>query len=494
MKRSQPPRQGKSGRDRPRRREAENNESGERLQKVLAAAGIGSRRDCEELITAGRVEVDKQVVTELGTRVDLLKQEIRVDGESLRQPKRMYFAVNKPTGVVTTNYDPSGRTRVIDLIPTDERLFPVGRLDRFSEGLILVTNDGEFANRLTHPRYGVEKTYLVRVAGNPSPEELDKLRRGIHLSDGFCKIESLQVKRRHKQSTDLVIVLDEGRNREIRRVLAKVGHKVLQLRRVIVGNLKLGDMPTGAWRKLSTAEVESLLALAQFKRRKSRRRADERISTDKPTDKPAERPTGKSTGQRPAAEAGRAKPVRGERSENRYREEQERMAPQYEEVYDDVDEMLDIDEIVDFRSDDSRSHVPRGDVLEYFDEGAGPPPMADDDASHSIAKPRKPRRQQADSPRSDRPASRPRKGAKTGDRPRGVKPAGVKPAGAKPGGTKAAGTKPKGMKPTGAKPTGKKPFAKKPTGAKPSGAKSAGKMPFKGKGGRGSPPKKKGRR
>src|SRR5436190_2680675 len=138
----------------------ESSESAQRLQKVLAAAGLGSRRDCEDLIREGRVEVDKRVVTELGTRVDPTRQEIRVDGESLRRPKRLYFAVNKPVGVVTTNNDPSGRARVIDLVPTEERVFAVGWLDRASEGLILVTNAGDFANRLTYPRYCMEMTYL----------------------------------------------------------------------------------------------------------------------------------------------------------------------------------------------------------------------------------------------------------------------------------------------------------------------------------------------
>ena len=203
---------------------------GERLQKVLAAAGLGSRRDCEDLIREGRVEVDKKVVTELGTRVDPTRQEIRVDGESLRRPKRLYFAVNKPVGVVTTNNDPSGRARVIDLVPTEERVFAVGRLDRSSEGLILVTNDGEFANRLTHPRYGVEKTYLVRVAGAPEQRQLAQLKKGVHLAEGFARAQSIVVKKQHGHSTDLIIVLNEGRNREIRRILARVGHKVLALK------------------------------------------------------------------------------------------------------------------------------------------------------------------------------------------------------------------------------------------------------------------------
>ena len=239
----------------------------ERLQKVLAAMGVGSRRDCEELIREGRVEVDKQVVTVLGTKVDPLKHEIRVDGEALKRPERMYFAVNKPEGVVTTNFDPSGRERVIDLVPTDARLFAVGRLDRSSEGLILLTNDGEFANRLTHPRYGVEKTYLVRVAGEPGESELNKLRRGVYLSDGVCRVQRIVVKGKHKQSTDMIIVLNEGRNREIRRILARVGHKVLKLRRVGIGRLKLGDLPLGAWRKLAPPEVEGLMREAKPQRR-----------------------------------------------------------------------------------------------------------------------------------------------------------------------------------------------------------------------------------
>lgn len=245
---------------------------GERLQKVLAAAGVGSRRDCEELIRTGRVEIDRRVVTELGTRVDPLRQEIRLDGEALRQPERLYFAVNKPVGVVTTNFDPAHRERVIDLVPTEERVFAVGRLDRSSEGLILVTNDGEFANRITHPRYGVEKTYLVRVAGAANPQQLARLKRGVHLSEGFARAQSIAVKKKHRQSTDLVIVLNEGRNREIRRILARVGHKVLTLKRVAVGPIKLGDLQVGQWRRLLPAEVETLLQAAKEKRREAKKR------------------------------------------------------------------------------------------------------------------------------------------------------------------------------------------------------------------------------
>ncbi|MGA2259041.1 MAG: pseudouridine synthase [Thermoguttaceae bacterium] len=238
--------------------------SGDRLQKVLAAAGLGSRRQCEELITTGRVEVDRKVVTQLGTRVDAAAQEIRVDGESLSLGHRVYYAVNKPKGVVTTNRDPGRRPRVIDLVPNqDIRLFAVGRLDLNSEGLILVTNDGELANRLTHPRYGVEKVYLAQVAGRPTPEVLDKLRRGVHLAEGVARVEGVRIESHQKESTWLEIILHEGMNREIRRLLARVGHKVLRLMRVSVGPVRLGKLPPGSARPLLHEEVRALRSLVK---------------------------------------------------------------------------------------------------------------------------------------------------------------------------------------------------------------------------------------
>ncbi|HWB11996.1 MAG TPA: pseudouridine synthase [Pirellulales bacterium] len=244
---------------------------GERLQKVMAAAGIGSRRRCEELILAGRVEVDRRVVRKLGTRVDPHAQEIRVDGESLKPGRLSYYLVNKPVGVVSTNFDPSGRPRVIDLLPaTKERLFTVGRLDLSSEGLMLVTNDGELANRLAHPRYGIEKTYQALVAGKPEPEVLESLRRGVHLAEGVARVVSVKIRKEIKQSTLLEIVLAEGRNREIRRILAKVGHKVLRLKRVAVGPLRLKDLAPGEWRPLAREEVESLRKKAGRRRGRSK--------------------------------------------------------------------------------------------------------------------------------------------------------------------------------------------------------------------------------
>ncbi|NOY41153.1 MAG: rRNA pseudouridine synthase [Planctomycetes bacterium] len=236
-------------------------DAGERLQKVLAAAGIASRRECEELIREGRVEVDGQVITELGTRVNRITQQIQVDGEPLPKPKLVYFAVNKPEGVVCTASDPSGRTRVTDLLPPGlGRVFNVGRLDMASEGLILVTNDGELANGLTHPRHGVEKTYEVQVAGHPTPQVLAQVRKGVHLAEGFVRAVNVRVKTRRKNGTILEMVLDEGRNREIRRLLAKVGHRVQRLTRIAVGPIRLGEMPKGASRRLTPEEVKKLQA------------------------------------------------------------------------------------------------------------------------------------------------------------------------------------------------------------------------------------------
>ena len=240
----------------------------QRLQKILAAAGLGSRRQCEQLIVAGRVEVDRRVVTELGAKADLAQQEVRVDGVGLAAPRPVYFAVNKPPGVVSTSRDPSGRPRVIDLVPYPGRLFTVGRLDMSSEGLILVTNDGELADRLTHPRYGVEKTYQVEVAGTLPSKQFERLRHGVHLAEGFAHVVSARVVRAYRQSTLLEIVLAEGRNREIRRILARVGHKVLRLKRIAIGPLRLGELPPGEARPLDRDEVRRL---KRFARGESRR-------------------------------------------------------------------------------------------------------------------------------------------------------------------------------------------------------------------------------
>lgn len=240
------------------RRQVPKTDSRPRLQKVLASAGVGSRRECEELIVQGRVEVNEVVADKLGTRVDPATQRIRVDGVPLQMRKRRYFAVHKPPGVLSTSKDPWGRARVIDLVDTNERLFSIGRLDKDSSGLILVTNDGELANQLTHPRYGVHKTYSVTVAGTPSQEVLRKVRRGVMLAEGPVKPESVTVKKRVKNTTQLEIVLAEGRNREIRRMLARFDHKVMRLHRIAIGPIRLGMLPRGDYRELTSEEIKKL--------------------------------------------------------------------------------------------------------------------------------------------------------------------------------------------------------------------------------------------
>jgi 23S rRNA pseudouridine2605 synthase len=277
------------------------------LQKVLAAAGLGSRRACEELIAAGRVEVDRQVVTQLGSRIDPLASEVRVDGEKLPNPQRVVYMLNKPVGIVTTNYDPDGRPRVVDLVPGDRRLFAIGRLDRMSEGLILVTNDGGLANLLSHPRYGVEKKYLVQVAGVPAQELLDRLRRGVTLAEGRVHAKRVDIRSQHRQSAVLEMVLDEGKNREIRRMLARLGHKVHQLKRVAVGKLALGNLLPGQWRQLTWSEIEALRqdAIAAVGSAEARR-----LDTSPPEDRDLRPPRGPRSG-RPGGKRPQGRPPQG---------------------------------------------------------------------------------------------------------------------------------------------------------------------------------------
>ncbi len=230
----------------------------QRLQKFMASAGLGSRRECELIIQEGRVEVDGEVVITLGAKVDPERQKIFVDGQRLQTERLQYFMLNKPPGVVSTSSDPSGRARVIDLINTHQRVYNVGRLDQSSEGLILVTNDGDLANRLTHPRYGIEKKYHVLVDGVPARQQLKALEEGIFIAEGKAKATSAKLIRHSESKSWLEIVLAEGRNREIRRLLAKVGHKVRVLKRVAIGPLKLGELPVGAHRPLTPQELKSL--------------------------------------------------------------------------------------------------------------------------------------------------------------------------------------------------------------------------------------------
>ncbi len=233
-----------------------------RLNRYLARAGLGSRRACDELILKGQVTVDGVKVTEPGTRV-LESQTVAVEGRRVQPQKQVYWLVHKPKGYLCTNYDPAGRPRALDLVPhVHERMFTVGRLDEESEGLLLLTNDGGLAQRLTHPRFGIEKTYLVQVAGRPAPEVLSKLTRGIYLAEGVARAKRVKLLGERGQSSLLEVVLAEGKNREIRRVMAKVGHKVLHLKRVALGPLELARLKKGKCRPLMWHEIAALRRIA----------------------------------------------------------------------------------------------------------------------------------------------------------------------------------------------------------------------------------------
>jgi 23S rRNA pseudouridine2605 synthase len=230
----------------------------ERINKYLAHAGLGSRRHCEELIRAGRVAVDGQPVRDLATRV-APGQQVTVDGKPVQAERNVYWAVNKPRGYLCTNSDPAGRPLAVDLVPhVPQRVYTVGRLDEDSEGLLILTNDGDLAHRLMHPRFGVDKTYLVQVAGRPTRDDVGRLLEGVWLSDGKVKARSVRKLKQQGESTWLRIVLQEGKNREVRRMLAKLGHKVMHLERQAIGPIQLGRLRSGKVRPIAGRELHML--------------------------------------------------------------------------------------------------------------------------------------------------------------------------------------------------------------------------------------------
>ena len=234
----------------------------ERLQRLLARAGYGSRRSCEELIVQGRVTLNGSVAT-LGDRADPVEDEVRVDGLEVNlDPNVKYYAFHKPAGVVTTMRDPQGRPDIRGFVPEEgPRIFPVGRLDRDSEGLLLLTNDGDLANALTHPRFGVEKEYLAEVEGVPTPKHVGRLRRGVELEDGHARAKSARVAGRTGDRGAVRLVMTEGRKREVRRLLAAIGLPVTRLVRVRVGAVRLGGLAPGELRELTHDEVIALRQL-----------------------------------------------------------------------------------------------------------------------------------------------------------------------------------------------------------------------------------------
>jgi 23S rRNA pseudouridine2605 synthase len=235
---------------------------GDRLQKVLARAGMGSRRTCEALIAEGRVTVDGEVAV-LGRRVDAEVAHIEVDGVPVPVAADLVsYLLNKPPGVVTTLSDPQGRRTVVDLVPTEPRVFPVGRLDYDSEGLLVLTNDGELTQLLTHPKHGVPKAYLAEVVGVPTAGEVRKLREGVELDDGPTAPAKVAVVARHGDGAALELVIHEGRNRQVRRMCEAIGHPVTRLVRTRIGPISDARLAPGDWRPLRPDEVRALYAAA----------------------------------------------------------------------------------------------------------------------------------------------------------------------------------------------------------------------------------------
>ena len=232
-----------------------------RLQRALAAAGLGSRRACEDLIRAGRVTVDG-MIAELGMNVDPDHQSLEVDGRSIRAERKEYWLLNKAAGVVSTVSDPQGRETVVDCVPANVRVYPVGRLDQFTTGLLLLTNDGELANRLLHPRYGVDKEYRALVRGRIDDRDLRRLCAGVQLDDGPTAPASVRLVSRDERVTEVVMVIHEGRNRQVRRMLEAIGHSVLGLHRTRFDGLSDEGLGLGWARALTMEEVARLRSVA----------------------------------------------------------------------------------------------------------------------------------------------------------------------------------------------------------------------------------------
>ena len=248
------------------------NQEGVRLQKALSAAGVASRRASEDLITKGRVKVNGKVITELGSRINPLEDNVMVDGKPVQMdPDRVYFAFHKPKGVVSTMSDEKGRACLADYFIGMDRVFNVGRLDAETTGVILMTNDGQLANQLAHPSYEVEKLYVAKVKGVLTRVEIQRLKDGVRLEDGLAKADSARILDQNDAFTLLELVLHSGKNRIVRRMMEAVGHPVIDLTRKSFGPLRLANLKAGQFRELSKLEVSSLMQVGQAGE-KSRRR------------------------------------------------------------------------------------------------------------------------------------------------------------------------------------------------------------------------------
>jgi len=231
----------------------------QRLQRILAAAGVDSRRKCENLILEGAVSVNGKVINQLPAFANPQTDDIRVHGTRILRPQKHYFLLNKPKNVICTNVDPHGRKRAIDLIECQARVFCVGRLDSDTTGAILITNDSDLTNRLTHPKYKVPKTYEVRVEGKMESPDIEKLKKGVWLSEGKTAGAFVKVLKRNHLETILEVVINQGLNRQIRRSFARVGFKVKSLKRVKIGNLSIKGIPIGSYKVLTESQIKRLL-------------------------------------------------------------------------------------------------------------------------------------------------------------------------------------------------------------------------------------------
>ncbi|AOY77251.1 pseudouridine synthase [Clostridium formicaceticum] len=230
-----------------------------RLQKFLASSGIASRRKSEDLIKEGIVKVNGKIITEMGYKIDPEKDQITVRDKKVNiKEAYVYVLLNKPTGYITTASDQFNRKKVIDLVNLPYRLFPVGRLDYNTSGLLLLTNDGELTFKLTHPKFKVEKTYIARVEGKPSQEEQRAFERGLRIEDYVTSPAKLKIIKEEHQNSILEIKIREGKNRQVRKMCAAIGHPVVSLKRIAVGKIKLGKLPSGEWRYLTTEELQYL--------------------------------------------------------------------------------------------------------------------------------------------------------------------------------------------------------------------------------------------
>ena len=235
----------------------------ERLQKFIANQGICSRRKAEEYITSGRIKVNGNIIMELGTKIDPNKDIVEVDGKKISNiaGKKVYILLNKPIGYVTTTRDQFNRNTVLDLVNIKEKVLPVGRLDMYTSGAIILSNDGDFIYKITHPKYEVEKTYNVTLKGQVTDEEIEQLRNGVQIENyvtGKAKVKILRIDK-EKDLSRVEIIIHEGKNREVRKMCEAIGRKVLALHRTKIGNISVKDLRLGTWRYLKPNEIKSLL-------------------------------------------------------------------------------------------------------------------------------------------------------------------------------------------------------------------------------------------